>query len=218
MKFDVYDRAYEIQNEKRFPWSINIGTLENDFGSCTALLPTAAGGVWIHSVQNNDERLAELVEWICCNIINTLVPGAVKISVYDYSIRKVFVNLEKLSHLGIYQICCNNSELSQDQKKLKELIRERHHSYLSDSDMSMSDFNQKIDYIQSYQVVVVNLETIGKKREEIKWFSEIIDEAFTAGVFFIFMGDFPVVKDDKDHEFIKSKIISMFPALLFSIC
>ena len=216
MKFHICERNYELANEKRFPWGINIGSLKNDNGSCTAMLPTDAGGLFVCSEQKDDMRVTDLAEWICCNVITTLVHKAVKISVCDDSNRKVFTQLEKLSHLGIYQIFNNEKEFEDAQCELKELIRERHHGYLSEETSTMSDFNQRIDYVQPYQIVVLNLDKVCQQISELQLLESFIEDAFAAGIFFVFMGNFVNSKNDEDYDLIASKVTSKYPKLKFS--
>jgi hypothetical protein len=200
------------KNKHAFPWGIYIGNLIDNSNKLPIYLPSHVGGFSVIYDDDSETDANNFIENIALKLFEVLPDRAIKVNVFDFGYKKRFIDLSLLKDENLYEISLSSDEAHSKFKKLEQISLHRHHDLLSSKIKTISQYNQVTKTIESYHLLLINLNHYPDNLSEPEKIKEFFESAYEVGFYTIAFGNKSVL--DSKLKAIQD-ITNKFPIMEF---
>jgi len=177
------------KNEHTFPWGIYIGNLMDNGNRLPLYLPSSKGGFNVFFDDASETETNNFIENVALKLFETLPVSDIEVDVFDFSYKKRFNDLSLLKDKNLYSIALTPEDTEKRFSELKKISLYRHHELLSTTIQSISNYNKVNKEIQTYHLLLINLEHFPTSLSETKKIKDFFDTAYEVGFYTITFGN-----------------------------
>jgi hypothetical protein len=200
------------KNIHTFPWGVYLGDLIDNGNRLPLYLPSHQGGFNVVFDDISETEANNFIENVSLKLFEALAVSDIVVDVFDFSYKKRFIELAMLKNRDIYHISLSPEEANKKFIELEKISLYRHHELLSPTIKTISDFNQTNQKIESYHLLLINLDYFPNKLSKAKEMKEFFSSAYEVGFYTItycHKNSF-----DQQQEIIK-EIVDKYPTIEF---
>lgn len=200
------------KNEHTFPWGIYIGNLMDNGNKLPLYLPSSKGGFCVILDDKSELNANNFIENIALKLFETLPVDDIKVDVFDFSYKKRFIDLSLLKNKNLYKISLTPEDAHKRFTELEKISLYRHHELLSPTIKTISDFNQVSKKIETYYLLLINLDHFPDSVSKSQKLKDFFETAYEVGFYTIAFGHKNVL-ESKQNEI--KQIIDKYPLIEF---
>lgn len=188
-----------MSSNTAFPWGIYLGDFYNKNENIPFFIPSTFGGVLISYNDEIENESNNLIENIALSISEFVQYGLVNYHIFDYSHKKRFDYLSKLSTYNLYHIYLNNKQAQEGFNLIEIESQTRHHERLSSNCPTVSIYNKNNQFPLLYHVIIINLDCYPEDNHNTKRLNEFLKSSFEAGCYIIAFGNNKTFKQQAER-------------------
>ena len=163
-----------------FPVGLPVGYFLDTSGQSFPVLLHESNGGFITLCECESKSIA-LIENSVLKLVEFVGLENSEIVVFDFSIRKKFHYLSRLSN---YKVLVEPEEAFRELENLKRIMIYRHHKLFNDEITTLIDYNRNSEYPEKYYFVLMNLNQLPNDYVDEEHLIDFLDAAYEAGFFF----------------------------------
>ena len=179
-----------------FPWGIYIGDLIDNNDTIPLCLDSKEGGFCVLFDDSSEKIANNFIENISLKLFEVLPIGDIVVDIFDFSHKKRFMHLSSLQNEKLYDIAFNQNSATNKFNNIEEIALNRHHSILTSTAPTISDYNQQSKFKEQYHLLLINLDSFPDEMTSQKRIKNFFDSAFEAGFYTIAFGSQEVWKSE----------------------
>jgi len=180
----------------KFPWGIYIGDLIDNNDSIPLCLDSKQGGFCVLFDESSEQIANNFIENIALKLFEVLSIGDILVDIFDFSHKKRFMHLSSLQHEKLYDIAFNQNSAINKFNTIEEIALNRHHSILTSTAPTISDYNQESKFKEQYHLLLINLDSFPDEMTSQKRIKNFFDSAYEAGFYTIAFGSTEVLESE----------------------
>jgi len=180
------------KNNHTFPWGIYIGDLTDNNDTIPLCLDSKQGGFCVLFDEASEAVANNFIENIALKLFEVLPIGDIVVDIFDFSHKKRFMHLSSLQKEKLYDIAFNQNSATTKFNTLEEIALNRHHTILTHSTPTISDYNQESKFKEQYHLLLINLDSFPDEMTSAKRIKNFFDSAYEAGFYTITFGNIEV--------------------------
>jgi len=200
------------KNKHTFPWGIYIGNLMDNGNKLPLYLSSSQGGFSVIFDDKSELNANNFIENISLKLFEALPVQDIVVDVFDFSYKKRFIDLSLLKDKNLYRISLTPEDANSRFTELEKISLYRHHELLSPTIKSISDFNQVNKRIETYHLLLINLDHLPNNLSKSQKLKEFFETAYEVGFYTIAFGHKNTL-ETKQNEI--QQIINKYPLIEF---
>jgi Cdc6-like AAA superfamily ATPase len=179
-----------------FPWGIYIGDLIDNNDTIPLCLDSKQGGFCVLFDESSEQIANNFIENIALKLFEVLPIGDIIVDIFDFSHKKRFMHLSSLQKEKLYNIAFNQNSATTKFNNIEEIALNRHHSILTHSTPTISDYNQESKFKEQYHLLLINLDSFPDEMTSQKRIKNFFDSSYEAGFYTIAFGSTEVLENE----------------------